>query len=86
MKVIKKIALLVIMSSMSFITHAELEPLEDEKMDEVKGQAGITIDIITAKLTIGEFAYKDGGSILVQGLRIGGNENVDDRTYAINAQ
>ena len=53
-------------------------------MSEVKGQAGITIDI-ELKLSIGEYAYKDGGSILVQGVRIGGNTNLSGRTYARNS-
>lgn len=65
---------------------AELEPLEDEKMSKVKGQAGITIDIIKAELSIGEFAFKDGRSILIQGLHIDGNKNLSDRTYSHNSQ
>jgi len=85
MNLLKRAVLVTILSLTSVFVQAELEPLEDEKLGEVKGQAGITIDIET-ELTIGEFAYKDGGSILVQGLHIGGNKNLSDRTYAINAQ
>jgi len=85
MNTLKQAVLVAILASTSVVAQAELEPLEDEKLDEVKGQAGITIDI-DVELSIGEFAYKDGGSILVQGLHIGGNEQPSDRTYAINAQ
>jgi hypothetical protein len=84
MNLLKRAAFVSIMLLTSFVVHAELEPLEDEKLEEVKGQAGITIDI-EVELSVGEFAYKDGGSILVQGLRIGGSRP-SDRTYAINKQ
>jgi len=86
MNTLKKAVLVSILSLTSVAAQAELEPLEDEKMSEVKGQAGITIDIIKAEFSIGEIAYKDGGSILVQGLHIGGNKNLSDRTYSHNSQ
>lgn len=85
MNSLKKAALVTFMAFGSVCAQAELEPLDDERMDEIKGQAGITIDI-EVELSIGEFAYKDGGSILVQGLQIGGNKNLSGRTYAHNAQ
>ena len=81
--------------SLLFVTNAysEIKLLDDGKMEKVTAQAGITIDI-EYKLSVGEFAYKDGksgGSILVQGLKIGGNKNIgaknniDDRTYIYNS-
>lgn len=84
MNYFKKSVIFALLSAFSAFTCAELEQLDDEKMSKVKGQAGITIDIIQAKLTIGEIAYKDGGSILVQGVSIGGNSNLTGRTYAHN--
>ena len=86
MNTLKKAVLASILSLTSVAAQAELEQLDDEKMSEVKGQAGITIDIKRAELSIGEFAYKDGGSILVQGMRLGGNKNLSDRTYSHNSQ
>jgi len=84
MYLLKRALLVTLLSLTSVAAQAELEQLDDEKMSEVSGQAGITIDI-EIELSIGEFAYKDGGSILVQGLRIGGS-NPSGRTYAINEQ
>ena len=86
MNILKRAAFVAIMLSNSLAAQAELELLEDEKLEEVKGQAGITIDIKEAELSIGEVAYKDGGSILIQGLHIGANKNLEGRTYAINKQ
>jgi len=40
-------------------------------MGELTGQAGLTIDLET-KWSIGEFAYKDGGSVLFQDISMGG--------------
>lgn len=84
MNYLKNTVLVTLISALSTLAHAELEQLDDEKMSEVKGQAGIRIDIIETKLSIGEIAYKDGGSILVQGVSIGGNSNLSGRTYAHN--
>ncbi|MFT7373520.1 MAG: hypothetical protein ACI9T9_002220 [Oleiphilaceae bacterium] len=85
MNTFKRAALVLLLASVSIAVYAELELLDDENLSHVKGQAGITIDI-ELELSIGEFAYKDGGSILVQGVRIGGNTNLADRTYVHNAQ
>lgn len=45
--------LLVLVSSLS---QADLEELEDDKLDELRGKEGITIDL-AFKLSIGEIAF-----------------------------
>lgn len=51
---------------------AEIKALDESAMGEVTGQAGITIEIDNAELTIGEFRYQDQGSIAVRDIRLGG--------------
>lgn len=58
----------------STLLFAELKELNDDDLSEVKGQAGVTIDI-EYQLYIGEIAWMDGGSLVAQGIRIGGNNN-----------
>lgn len=69
----KKIALAAAISAISAAaSSAEPEMLDDEALKKVDGQAGITIDVET-QWEIGEFAYQDGGYLLIQGVRLGGN-------------
>jgi hypothetical protein len=42
-------------------------------MQDVTGQAGLTIDV-ESRWEIGEFAYQDAGFLLTQGLRMGGKD------------
>jgi hypothetical protein len=42
-------------------------------MQDVTGQAGLTIDV-ESRWEIGEFAYQDAGFLLIQGLRMGGKD------------
>ena len=58
----------------SGLAQAELKPLEDKELSEIEGQSGITIDL-EFKLQIGELVWKDEdqGSLIVQGIRIGGH-------------
>lgn len=49
-----------------------IELLQDETLRKVVGQAGMTIDI-KSRIELGEHAYQDGGFLLYQGIRIGGN-------------
>lgn len=51
--------------------NAEIKALGDDVLGNVTGQSGITIDI-EAQVSIGEIAYKDGGYITMEGLRLGG--------------
>jgi hypothetical protein len=53
---------------------AEMTLIEDDELSAVSGQRGLTIDIDMA-LEIGEFMYQDAGSIVMQGMRIGGMDH-----------
>ncbi len=72
MKGLSKLALVTAISAVSSGALAELALLDDEGMQDVTGQAGLTIDVET-QWEIGEFAYHDAGYILLQGIRMGGN-------------
>ena len=74
MKGLKKVALASAIAAVSAGAQAELKALDDSAMGELTGQAGLTIDVET-KYTIGEFQYKDAGSLFLSNLRLGGNEN-----------
>jgi len=66
---------LALASAVSFISvgaSAETKLLGDSELENVTGQAGLTIDVEN-QWEIGEFAYRDGGYLLIQGLRMGGN-------------
>lgn len=76
MKGLKKLALASTIAAVSAGAQAELKALDDSAMGELTGQAGLTIDIET-KWSIGEFMYKDAGSILISGLSMGGNTASD---------
>jgi len=69
MKGLNKLVLASAIAAISAGANAELKALDDSAMGELTGQAGLTIDIET-KYTIGEFAYKDGGSVLFQGISL----------------
>jgi len=56
------------MASQSF---AELKMIDDDQLSDVTGKKGITLDLAFG-IDIGEFMYEDGGSIVMQGLTIGG--------------
>jgi len=71
MKGLNKLVLTTAIAAISAGAQAELKALDDSAMGELTGQAGLTIDIET-KWTIGEFAYKDGGSVLFQNISMGG--------------
>jgi len=75
MSIIRKTALAIAVSAVSAGVQAELKALDDNTMGEMTGQAGLTIDLET-KYTIGEFMYKDAGSVFLNGISFGSNENV----------
>lgn len=79
MKGLKKVALASAIAAVSAGAQAELKALDDSAMGELTGQAGLTIDVET-KWSIGEFQYKDAGSVLLTGISMGGNE-LEDATY-----
>lgn len=85
MKGLNKIALATAVAAAPFATQA-MEPMSDNQMGDVTGQAGVTIELETA-LTIDQIAYdqsdSDGatGSFLIgggsEGIRIGGLDDGD---------
>ena len=75
MKGLKKLALVSAIAAVSAGAQAELKALDDSAMGELTGQKGLTIDVET-KFTIGEFAYHDGGYVVLQGLELGANKNI----------
>ncbi|KZX77512.1 hypothetical protein A3715_01785 [Oleiphilus sp. HI0009] len=76
MSVVNKTALAVAVAAISAGAQAELKALDDSAMGEMTGQAGLTIDLET-KYSIGEFMYKDAGSVYLTGISFGSNENVE---------
>jgi hypothetical protein len=79
MKGLNKLALVTAISAISAGAQAELKALDDSAMGELTGQAGLTIDIET-KVSIGQFMYKDAGSLFINDISIGGNQNLDNTT------
>ncbi len=72
MKGLKKLALATAVSAISSGAIAELQLLDEDSLQTVTGQAGLTIDV-ESQWEIGEFAYHDAGYLLIQGIRMGGN-------------
>lgn len=64
-------AVSVLWLSSSQLALAEMKMIDDGQLSNVTGQQGLTIDIDMA-IEVGEFMYQDGGSIVMQGLRLGG--------------
>lgn len=83
MKGLKKVALASAIAAVSAGAQAELKALDDSQMGELTGQAGLTIDVET-KWSIGEFQYKDAGSVLLTGISMGGNTNEGTSSYLDN--
>jgi len=81
MKGLKKLALASAISAVAVGAQAELKALDDSAMGELTGQAGLTIDLET-KVSIGQFMYKDAGSLFIQDISIGGNANTTDSNLA----
>jgi hypothetical protein len=80
MKGLKKLALASAVAAVSVGAQAELKALDDSALGELTGQAGLTIDVET-KYTIGEFQYKDAGSVFLTGLSLGGNTGADEVAF-----
>jgi len=81
MKGLNKLALVSAITAISAGAQAELKALDDSAMGELTGQAGLTIDLET-KVTIGQFMYKDAGSLFINDISIGGNANTTDTNLA----
>lgn len=72
MNTFRTLALASAIAAISSGASAELTLLQDDDLQDLTGQAGLTIDVET-KWEIGEFAYHDAGFLLMQGIRMGGN-------------
>jgi len=72
MKGLKKLALATAIAAVSSGASADLQLLDEDSLQDVTGQAGLTIDV-ESQWEIGEFAYHDAGYLLIQGIRMGGN-------------
>ena len=86
MKGLKKLVLVSVIAAVSTGAQAELTAMDDALMGEMTGQAGISIDL-TAKIEIGEVAYKDEGFIAIRDITIGGaiaGSALDNRTIDID--
>lgn len=66
-----RVLLSAVLCACSTATYAELLPLDNATLKDIRGQAGLTIDIET-KYTIAEFEYVDAGSIYIKDLSFGG--------------
>ena len=77
MNMFKKTAFSLAIASISAGVHAELKALDDQALGAMTGQAGLTIDLET-KYTIGEFMYKDAGSVFLKGISFGGNTSASE--------
>jgi len=80
-KLTSVVSVLWLFSHSSF---AEMKQIDDAVLSDVTGQAGLTIDIAMG-IEIGEFMYKDGGGVVVQGMRLGGMDNSDEVGTQYNA-
>lgn len=77
MKIINtKVILVSVLCLTSQLSVAEMKLIDDAELSNVSGQKGLTIDIDMG-IEIGEFMYQDGGSIVMQGIRLGGMDHSD---------
>ncbi|PID41940.1 MAG: hypothetical protein CSA52_00385 [Gammaproteobacteria bacterium] len=79
MKGLNKVALVAAIAAAS-TAQAELVAMDDAAMSAATGQAGLTIDINSATLDIGQIAYQDQGFLNINGLSLSGagTNNLDD--------
>lgn len=73
MSAFRKLGLVTAISAVSLGVNADAVMLDDSGLGKISGQSGLTIDI-ESRYEIGEFAYKDAGHLLFQGLRMGGHD------------
>jgi len=84
MKGLNKIALATAVAVAPFATQA-MEPMNDDQMGDVTGQAGVTIELETS-MTIDQVAYSQdtNGSFLMDDIRVGGFEDGESLDLAID--
>jgi len=71
MRTFSKVALIAAIAAAS-PSHAELTAIDDETLGATVGQAGLSIEINEADLSIGAIDYKDGGFISIKNVTLGG--------------
>lgn len=62
----------IILAMLPLTGFAELKSLDDQMLSAVTGQAGLTIEITDASISIGEINYKDEGNIYLSNTELGG--------------
>jgi len=72
MKGLNKIALVVAIAAASS-AQAELVSMDDTAMGATTGQAGLSIDINKAEISIGAIDYKDQGFLTIKNIELGGS-------------
>ncbi len=66
-----KNSLLFVAAILPSVVCAEIRPIADDDLGNVTGQAGISIDL-SAKVEIGQIAYRDEGYIVIDDVVLGG--------------
>jgi hypothetical protein len=66
-----KIFLLALVSLSPMLAQAELKALDDTRLSNLTGQAGLTIELAT-QIDLGSLKYTDQGSMSINNLHIGG--------------
>ncbi len=72
MKKIMELAIGITVGVACTTVNAEILALDEATLSEISGQAGLSIEIDNAEVTMGEFRYQDQGSIAVRDIRLGG--------------
>lgn len=67
-------ALLGLMSLTATAAHAEFRALDDQRLSQITGQAGVTIELET-RLSMDRLTWTDEGSINVNGIRLSGQND-----------
>ncbi|PAU81054.1 hypothetical protein CK501_05685 [Halovibrio salipaludis] len=89
MMTMKKSLLALSVASLPMAATADLQPMNDQDMGNVTGQQGVTIELSTAA-TIDQVEYSqstadaDTGSLLIDGIRIGGHDDGESLDIDVN--
>lgn len=76
-----KIGVTTVAATLTLGVHADLKPMADNDLGGVVGRAGLTIDLET-KRHIGEFAYRDGGYIILEEIGFGGSNSAEELAFS----
>ena len=89
MMTMKKSLLALSVASLPMAASADLQPMNEQDMGNVTGQQGVTIELSTAA-TIDQVEYSqstadaDPGSVLMNGIRIGGHDEGESLDIDVN--